>query len=252
MNLEPLGVIGNTPLAAAIAARLAGGSERKRVLVHGLDATHFATFSKRARIERASNLFDLASECEAVIAAYDTHAALREALTGTPDRPGLLGAMAPGSILIDMSGGLPDESLRLAGQLAGGAIGLVEIGIPNPKDVSTGQARLFAGGFGDHIDDLTPILSHLGAVKRSGPQGSGRMLAALTESIRATYHAAMAEAQAIAQSSGIVPDELADPPISNEERHEFALHLKTAKAIAAAHHLKTPILDAVVQAADPS
>ena len=30
--------------------------------------------------------------------------------------------MAPGTLLIDMSGGLPGESLRLAGQLAGGGV----------------------------------------------------------------------------------------------------------------------------------
>lgn len=248
MNLDTIGVIGNTALAAAIAARLASATQAPRVLVHGLDATQFATFSKRTRIDRAPNLFDLASECEAVIAAFDTHSALREALTGTADRPGLLGAMAPGTLLIDMSGGLPGESLRLAGQLAGGAIGLVEIGFANAKDLATGQARLFVGGFGEHIDALTPLLTRLGTVKRAGPQGSGRMLAALTESIRATYHAAMAEAQAIAQASGIVPDELADPPASDEERAEFAAHIKAAQAIAAAHVLHTPILDAVANA----
>ena len=245
MNLDTIGVIGNTALASAIAARLASGIKPPRVLVHGLDAAHLATLTKRARFERAPNLFDLASECEAVIAAFDTHASLREALTGTPDRPGLLGAMTPGALLIDMSGGLPGESLRLAGQLAGGAIGLVEIGFASVRDIATGQARLFAGGFGEHIDDLTPILSRLGTLKRSGPQGSGRMLAALTESIRATYHAAMAEAQAIAAANGIVPDELADPPTSADEIAEFAAQLDAAKAIATAHNIQTPIFDAV-------
>ncbi len=244
MILDPIGVIGTTPLAAAIAARLASDAKGPRVIVHGLDTALLATFPKRARIERAPNLFDLASECEAVIAAYDTHAALREALTGTADRPGLLGAMAPGTLLVDISGGLPGEALRLAGQLAGGAIGLVEIGIANPNNIATGEARLFAGGFGEHIDGLTPILSRLGTVKRAGPQGSGRMLAALTESIRATYHAALAEAQAIAAASGIVPDELADPPVSDDERSEFSAQVKAAKAIASAHNIETPIFDA--------
>ncbi|MEQ1695034.1 MAG: NAD(P)-binding domain-containing protein [Hyphomicrobiaceae bacterium] len=245
MNLDTIGVIGNTSLAAAIAVRLAGGSSGPRVIVHGLDAAQLATLPKRSPLERAPNLFDLASECEAVIAAFDTHAALREALTGTADRPGLLGAMAPGTILIDMSGGLPGDSLRLAGQLAGGAIGLVEIGVANLSSLVTGEARLFAGGFGEHISDLTPVLSRLGTIKRAGPQGSGRMLAALTESIRATYHAAMAEAQAIAEASGIVPDELADPPVLDDERREFAAQLKTARAIAAAHNVETPILDVI-------
>lgn len=250
MNLDTIGVIGTSPLAAAIAGRLVGGAKAPRIIVYGVDAALLAGLYKRARLERAPNLFDLASECEAVIAAYDSHAALREALTGTADRPGLLGAFQPGSILIDMSVGLPDEALRLAGQLAGRAIGLVEIGIAGGCDIDTGEARLFAGGFGEHIDELTPVLSRLGTVRRAGPQGSGRMLAALTESIRATYHAAMAEAQAIAAASGIVPDELADPPMPAGERVEFAAQLIAAKTIATAHNIKTPLFDEVLRSLD--
>jgi len=94
---------------------------------------------------------------------------------------------------------------------------------------------------------LAPVFAQLGSWKRAGPQGSGRMLAALTEAIRATYHAAMAEAQAIADASGFVPDELTDPPVSTDERSGFAAQLAIAKAIALTHDLQTPIFDAIAK-----
>ena len=243
MTIDTIGIAGTGELAAAIAGRIASRAG-VRVIVHGFAVAKPA--GRMARIETAANLFDLASECQAVIAVYDTHATLRDALTGTTDRPGLLGAMAPGTLLVDMSGGLPGECLRLAGQLAGGAIGLVEVGLcGGTAALSTGEARLFAGGYGEHIEQVTPVLCCLGAVKRAGPQGSGRMLAALMESVRAAHYAALAEAQGIAEASGIVPDEIAEPPLSAEERAELAAHVHAAKAIAAAHEVDTPLLDAV-------
>lgn len=239
---DTIGVIGTTALAAEIAARLAGATKGPRVIVYGLDAATTQGMGQRARIERAPNLFDLASECEVVIAAYDSHEALRAALAGDADRPGLLGAFQPGSVLCDFSPGLPDQCRRLAGQLAGGAIGLVEMGIAG--DVVSGDARLFAGGFGEHIERLAPVLARLGTLKRAGPQGSGRTLAALTECVRAAYHAAMAEAQAIAAANGIVPDDLAEPPLSPQERAAFSAQVAFANSIAGHLGVATPIFTA--------
>lgn len=250
MTIDTIGIAGTGEMAAAIAGRIAAVSGA-RMIVHGFSPAK--PTGRKVRVEQAANLFDLASECHAVIAIYDTHAALREALTGTAERPGLLGAMAPGTLVVDMSGGLPGECLRLAGQLSGGAIGLVEIGMCGGIGaMSTGAARLFAGGYGEHIELVTPVLSCLGTLKRAGPQGSGRMLAALLETVRAAHYAAMAEAQGIAAASGIVPDEIAEPPLSDEERSELARHAAIARAIAAAHDVETPLLDTVAGGLKPN
>ena len=151
MTLDPIGVCGAGEHAAAIASAIAASGVR--VIVHGFGPAK----SGKLRIERAANLFDLASECEAVIAVYDTHQALRDALTGGQDRPGLLGAMAPGTLIADLSGGTPEETRRLAGQLAGRAIGLVEMAqTGGAAAIQNGNARLYAGGFGEHIEALKP------------------------------------------------------------------------------------------------
>jgi 3-hydroxyisobutyrate dehydrogenase-like beta-hydroxyacid dehydrogenase len=240
MTISAFGICGTGPIVAAIAARM--GADGTRVIVHGFAPP--SSLSRKARIEPAATLFDLASECEIVIAAYETHAALREALSGTGDRPGLLGAMVPGSLLVDLSGGLPDEPRRLAAQLAAGAIGLIEGAILGSTDaVLAGTAQVFLGGFGDHIDRITPTLSSLGPVKRIGPQGSARMYVALSESVRAAYYVALEEAQAIAAASGFVPEELSQPPLALEERAHFARQLQLA--LAQTHGTATPFLTAL-------
>ena len=158
--------------------------------------------------------------------------------------------MAPGSLLIDFSDGLPDECRRLAGQLAGGAIGLVECGyVGGVEALQCGEALIYAGGYGDHIDTVTPQLSALGRVTRIGPQGSGRMYAALSEAVRAAHFAALLEAQAVAHACGFVPDELAVPPLPAAEHARMAGHVTMARRIAQATGTPTPVFDALDEAA---
>jgi 3-hydroxyisobutyrate dehydrogenase len=251
MNLDTIGVIGTGALATAIAIRLALAPKGPRVIVHGLDAARLASLPKKARIERAPNLFDLASECEAVIAVYTTHEGLRSALTGSADHPGLLGAMRPGCLLVDFSAGLPDECRRLAGQLAGGAIGYLEAAqLGGPDALKEGRTQIYVGGFGEHIDQLTSILSCLGTLKRIGPQGSARQFVALSESVRAANALALQEAQAIAQASGFVPADLDTPPLSDQERADLATHVAAAIAQAGGT-IDTPLLALLAQLLAP-
>ena len=241
MTINPIGICGTAGLASAIAVRMAASGIR--VIVHGF-APEATVSGRKTRIERAANLFDLASECEAVIAVYDTYQALRDALTGSQDRPGLLGAMVPGAVVADLSGGTPDETRRLAGQLAGRAIGLVELAeIGGAAAINTGDARIYAGGFGEHVERLTPALACLGSVKRIGPQGSARTYVALSEAVRAAYQVALEEAQMIAAAGGFVPEELATPPLSHEEKAQLAAHL--AGALAQSQGAPAPLLTAL-------
>lgn len=240
MTLPVIGICGNHGLLPAIAARLM--ITGTRIILHGFATP--ASSPRKARIEKAANLFDLASECEVVIVIYDTHANLREALSGTADRPGLLGALVPGSLLIDLSEGTPDETRKLAAQLAAGAIGLIEGALLGSTDeISAGAARVFLGGFGEHIDHVTPTLSTFGPVTRIGPQGSARMYVALSESVRAAHHVALAEAQTIAAASGFVPEDLSQPPLSHEEHAHFVQQVDCA--LAQTHGAPTPFLTAL-------
>jgi 3-hydroxyisobutyrate dehydrogenase len=216
--MDMIGIIGAGTLAGAIASRISTRS-RLRVIVHGveIEAPH------NSRVSRAPNLFDLASECQAIIAVYDSHAALRCALTGDADRPGLLGAMAPGTLLLDLGAGTPEEARRLAGALAGAAVGYVDGAVMASLDaVRAGSAHIVVGGFDDHIVELTPALQHVGHVIRAGSQGQGRLLCALVHAVHAGRRALLDEVALIASAcdlSGAILSHALDtlPDVSHDD-----------------------------------
>jgi 3-hydroxyisobutyrate dehydrogenase-like beta-hydroxyacid dehydrogenase len=249
MTIDTMGLAGDGDRAAAIAAGLsraagllqAGGL---RVIVHGFDTlTIGAGTAPKSRLERAPNLFDLASECEVVITAFATHAALRAALIGSDDRPGLLGAMAPGTLIVDFTPGSPEECRKLAGALAGRAVGLVEAATSGSDDaIKSGTAEILLGGFGEHIERLTPILQCLGTPARTGPQGSARMVIGLKESVRAAYQLAVNEAACVAAAAGISGELFGEPPLSETERAEFLRHVEQTIASADALGIETTMI----------
>jgi 3-hydroxyisobutyrate dehydrogenase-like beta-hydroxyacid dehydrogenase len=199
LQMDTIGIIGAGALAGAITDAIAARS-RLRIIVHGVDlvAPH------NGRVSRAPNLFDLASECQAIISVYDSHADLRCALTGDADRPGLLGAMAPGALLLDLGAGTPEEARRLAGALVGAAVGYVDGVVTGSMEaVRAGSAHIVVGGFVDHIVELTPALQHVGQVTRAGSQGQARLLCALVHAVHAGRRALLDEVMQIATGSDL-------------------------------------------------
>jgi 3-hydroxyisobutyrate dehydrogenase-like beta-hydroxyacid dehydrogenase len=246
MTIHTVGVAGDGPQALAIVGQL-GRRDGYRIVLHGIEGPEVAAFAlRKGRIETAANLFDLASECEVVITAYASHADLRAALTGWEDRPGLLRAMAPGALIVDFSAGSPSDCRRLAGQLAGRAIGLVEAAWDAPT------RRVLLGGFGEHIDQVSAVLSTLDRVVRVGPQGSARLLVALTASVEAATVIANSEAAAIAAAHGIVWDDGDEPERSSQERAELLAHLARSLEAAEACDVPVPLITGLVALVDPT
>lgn len=248
--IDPVGIAGAAALAAPIAARLHAAG-MARLIVHGFDLpTPAATTPRpagaprRPRIEHAANLFDLASECQVVVTAYPSLHELHAALAGTADRPGLAGAMQPGTLLADASNLTLDETRRLVGLLAPHAIGVVEWAAAGPLD---GASSIFAGGFGDHVDRLRPLLTQLGTpVARSGAQGSARLAAAAHLLIRDVQDLLQTEWQATAAGLGLTePDAL---PAPATDRACLTERIALLRNTAATHDLPMPLLDGLAVA----
>lgn len=232
MTLEPVGVVGDTALAARIATCLVHRLPVSRLIIHGLNTVDLTDMPKHARLDRAPNLFDLASECDLVILACETHAAARAALTGTVDRPGLLEALKPGSVLADFSPATPEQSTRLAGQLSAGAIGYVEAYLFGPI--------IYLGGYADHTDQVTAAFDGVLDAERVGPQGTARVLAVLVDAHRDARKQLDSEFATIALAYGLEGDAVA--------RHSLHADLGGGEPIgpvldlASAHALPAPIL----------
>lgn len=232
-RLDQIGIAGFGARATAIASRLAAAHEAGRIIVHGIALTEgpaAAAPARRrpARIERAANLFDLAHECALVITAYETHAELIEALAGTAERPGLAGALVPGSLIADFTPAAPHELRRITGQLGLHAVGFIECAIARPVHDDESEKVIYAGGYDEHIERIAPILVRLGsAVQRSGAQGTARTAAAYLDLGRLMNGLAHQDWSALASSAAN-----ADRPAANAVMDRAALHAELRATLA--------------------
>jgi 3-hydroxyisobutyrate dehydrogenase and related beta-hydroxyacid dehydrogenases len=126
-------------------------------------------------------------------------------------RGGLLAAMAPGSVLVDMSSSEPLRTRALAEEVA--AHGAVLIDAPvsgGVKGAVAGTLTVMAGGPDDVVGRLEPLLSLFGRVRHVGPVGAGHALKALNNLMSAAHLLASSEALLAGERFGLDPAVMLD------------------------------------------
>jgi 3-hydroxyisobutyrate dehydrogenase len=120
--------------------------------------------------------------------------------------------MKPGTIVIEMSSGVPSVTQRLAQEVAalGGHLidGPVSGGVPRAK---TGELAIMVGGDAAIIDRAMPVLSAMGtSVLRTGGVGSGQAMKALNNLVSTGGFLIGIEALLIGQRFGLDPAVMTD------------------------------------------
>ena len=132
---------------------------------------------------RVASLAELGRIADVVITILPTSAIVEKVLFA-PD--GIAGALRKGAVVIDMTSGIPGETVRFAGQLARQGVTLFDApvsgGVPRAR---TGQLTIMAGGDAAAIDATQPILAAMGSVIRTGSIGSGHAMKALNNLVSA-------------------------------------------------------------------
>jgi 3-hydroxyisobutyrate dehydrogenase len=131
-------------------------------------------------------------------------------LSGGDDN--LFAGMTPGTIVIEMSSGVPSVTQRLAQEVAalGGHLidGPVSGGVPRAK---TGELAIMVGGDAAIIDRAMPVLSAMGtSVLRTGAVGSGQAMKALNNLVSTGGFLIGIEALLIGQRFGLDPAVMTD------------------------------------------
>ena len=132
---------------------------------------------------RVASLDELGRACDVVLFILPTSAIVEKVLFA-PD--GVAGALRPGAVVIDMTSGVPDETVRFADKLAEQGVTFFDApvsgGVPRAK---TGQLTIMTGGDAAAIDAAMPILETMGSVIRTGKTGSGHAMKALNNLVSA-------------------------------------------------------------------
>ncbi len=143
---------------------------------------------------------DVARRSDIVISMVSDGAAVREVMVG-----GVLGALEPGGLIIDMSTIEPAVSRELAAAAAQRGIGMLDAPVSG-GDVGAREATLsiMVGGEPGDLDRARPILEALGrTITHVGPAGAGQVVKACNQIVVAITYAAVSEALVLASGAGV-------------------------------------------------
>jgi 3-hydroxyisobutyrate dehydrogenase len=154
-------------------------------------------------------LKELAAGSDVIVTMLPTSVIVENVLGGGDDN--VFAGMKPGTIVIEMSSGVPSVTQRLAEQvhaLGGHMIdGPVSGGVPRAK---TGELAIMVGGEASIVDRAMPVLSAMGTVLRTGAVGSGQAMKALNNMVSTGGFLIGIEALLIGQRFGLDPAVMTD------------------------------------------
>ena len=204
-----IGFIGIGAMGVPMAACLAKAGYRlmvhdsRREQVDKFVAAHGA----RGAIGAAS-LAELGAAADVVITILPTSAIVTEVIFG---EQGLATTLRPGTLVVDMTSGVPAVTVALAERLARQDVALFDAPVSGGvARAVTGQLAIMAGGEAAHIDRALPILEAMGTVTRTGAIGTGHAMKALNNLVSSGGFLIGIEALLIGSRFGIDPETMVD------------------------------------------
>ena len=205
--MERVGFIGVGAMGRPMAARVAAAGFPLSVL--DADAGRAGAVAAEIGATQAASGAALARGADLIVTMLPTSAIVAAALAG-PD--GVLAGLRPGTILLEMSSGVPAETQALAARVveAGGVLidAPVSGGVPRAR---TGELAIMVGGDAAAIDRAEPLLRSMGAtIMRTGPVGSAHAMKALNNLVSAGGFLLGIEALLIGSRFGLDPAVMVD------------------------------------------
>ena len=205
--MSAIGFIGLGRMGAPMAARLVAAGHALKVFdvaPAARDAFLATNAGKPAGLPR-----EVGEGSELIVTMLPTSADVREVLT-RPD--GALDAIAPGTLIIEMSSGVPAITQALAETVADA--GGVLIDAPVSGGVAraiTGELSIMVGGPPDAVARARPILEAMGtAILPTGAVGSAHAMKALNNLVSAAGFLVSVEALLIGKRFGLDPAVMVD------------------------------------------
>lgn len=173
------------------------------VLVHDLDAGRVARLV--ADGAAAAGSLAGAAQAETVLVSVPGPPELEEVAVA------LLGALAPGSALVNLSTVGPAQVRRLAAQAGDRGIDLIDAPVTGAADgARAGTLTVMAGAEAAALDRVRPVLDAFAStVVHVGPPGAGSAAKLLTNMLWFTHVVALADALALAVAAGIAARDFA-------------------------------------------
>ncbi len=199
-----IGFIGIGNMGWPMAACLVAAGYTVRVADHRrIQAENFA---QQVGGTAPDTLADLAATSDFIVTMLPTSAAVGVVLDQ------IEAVLRPGTVLIDMTSGVPSDTRALAARVA--EAGGVLIDAPVSGGVSrakTGQLAIMVGGAEDVVERVRPVLAVMGSsIQRCGDVGAAHAMKALNNLVSAGGFMIGIEALLIGQKAGLDPALMVD------------------------------------------
>jgi 3-hydroxyisobutyrate dehydrogenase len=208
--MSTVGFIGLGAMGSRMAMNLHAAGFKLRVW--NRDRAKAKPFSEK-NIHVAESPADAARGADFVVSIVADDNATREVMLGTS---GVIGAAAPGTIVIDSSTNTPSMAREVA--KAAAARGVVYLDAPVSGSLPQAQGKelvIMVGGDKAAFDRAQPVLAGMGRlVRRIGDVGSGATLKLINNMLGASLQAVLAEGALIAEAANL--DRAATMEILNE------------------------------------
>ena len=226
MAQERIGLIGLGHMGHPMAARLTGGGCALTVFDADPDVT--ARVAQDVGATPAADLAALGQASDIVITMLPTGKIVRAVVTG-----GLAEALAPGSVIVDMSSSEPAGSVTLAEELGASGLSFVDAPVSGgTRGATDGTLTIMIGAASDEIRDrVAPVLGHMGKrLVPTGGVGTGHAMKALNNYIAGANFAFASEALIIGEQFGLDPAVMVDI-INTSTGRNFATEIIMAQQV---------------------
>lgn len=196
---EQVGFIGLGNMGSPMARRIVEAGHRLMVF----DTSPPAVERFRGGVECSAETTPaaLGRVCRVVITMLPDGGAVRQVILG---KDGLASALAPGSVILEMSSSAPTGTRELAADLAKSGIVLIDAPVSGGvARAAEGKLAIMAGGDSAALARCGGLLAVLGRVFATGPCGSGHAMKALNNYLSAIALGAAAEAVIAGERFGI-------------------------------------------------
>ena len=182
------------------------------LIVHDARADVAESFAGEHRASATTDLAALAAASDAFITMLPNGDIVREVALGDGNGGGLLGGMAVGSVLLDMSSSAPLGTRQLAEDLKPHGVAVVDAPVSGGvAGARGGSLAIMVGGDPDKIDRCRPVLEHLGRViYEMGGSGTGHAMKALNNYCSAAALSSACEALIVGDRMGLEPAKMVD------------------------------------------
>jgi 3-hydroxyisobutyrate dehydrogenase-like beta-hydroxyacid dehydrogenase len=197
-----VGIVGIDALGSALARRL----DEKGIgnTVTDLNSRLLQAHLAGGGSAPAGSPYDLAQVCDLILLAETSDGTAREAVLGPV---GLVHALRPGTIIVDLSDTSPQSGPALARALyAKGAAWIEATPVGSAADARAGKLTLLTAGAAETLEKVTPVLSAFAAkILHLGDLGTGPLAKALASAFGALSIAIHTEMLVAAKKAGLDP-----------------------------------------------